>query len=311
MTEPSNKKLKMLNAAYVLSVLTITMTTVEYILKHMDEKAQESMLLECLADEEFDAAIAKDLLKHIGIPPTLLSSQINLGAAVAVEFLILNGAPLTADSNGWTPLHLAVSLNKCKIVDSLLDYGNDIINSVDNIGNNALSYGLLELEKKLDKNIIESLFDDGIDLHHRNQRGKSALDYLRDYFDPTDLPFITEMCDSKLLAELRTKLSNETILRVAIQQQLVEARTKLADEISKNTTIQQQLAETQSKLSEETCDKTNIQDRLTKIRAILSEVMRNKTCIQDIQDMHYVRDLNHREKYALDKRGGSNPTDSN
>jgi len=264
----SNKKLKMLNATYVLSVSIITMTAVEYILKRMDEKARDTLLFECLADNKLD--IAKELLNNgVKISPTLLSSQVKLGAKDTVEFLVHNDAPWIVDDHGRTPLLIAVSKNMDEIVKILLDHYFDL-KGVSNMGNNALSFGLMSLGSGLKTNIIKSLFDYGIDLHSKNSYGESALDYLMEYFEPNDLPFIPEMYKLKLikvqteLAEMRTKLSDEITNKATIQQQLLEAQTKLADERSKSATIQQQLAETQAILSEEIRNKTNIQDQLTK-----------------------------------------------
>jgi len=286
LAESSNKKLKMLNARHVLSVLTITMTATEYILTHMDNQAKETLLSQCLADNKFD--IAKNLLNFMKITPTLLNSQIKLGATTAVEFLIKEKAPWESDHNGWSPLHFAASENKCEIACLLLDYGFDI-NCLTGFGNNALSIGLFKLEKKLDKNMIKVLFDKGVDLHHKNKNGKSALDYLRDWFNPTDLPFIMEICDCKLSAELQKKLSNETTCRIAIQQQLTDAQTALSNEITDKSTIkqtlsdvitekfviQQQLTEARTALSNETTFRIAIQQQLTGAQIALSTEKEN------------------------------------
>jgi len=233
----------MLNARYVLSVSTTTMTTVEYIIKHMDKQAKETLLSQCLADNKFD--IAKNLLTHIEIPPTLLISQIKLGATAAVEFLIKEKAPWKVDGNGWTPLHLAVSKNKCEIACLLLDYVD--INCLTKFDNNALFVGLLELGNELDKNLIKVLFDKGVDLHHKNKQGESALDFLKKFFDPRDLPFIAEICNCELSAGLQTKLSNEITCRIATQQQLTEAQTALSAEKEKNAALEAKLARKKEK----------------------------------------------------------------
>jgi len=251
----------MLNATWALSVLTITMTTTmttaEYILKLMDEKAKDALLLQCLADNKFD--VAKDLLDHIDIPYTLLSSQIKLEAIAAVEFLILNNVPWIADECGRTPLHLAVSRNMHGTVKLLL-HSYRLVNDVSNAGNNALSFGLIESGRKLDTNIIRTLLNGGIDLHRKNMGGRSALDILRDWFSPTDLPFIPEMIDPKQVAELQTKLSNETTNRIAIQQQLTEAQAALSA--------------TQTELSAEKEKNAALEDKLDRVKKHLKSMPR-------------------------------------
>eukprot|EP01132_Coremiostelium_polycephalum_P002243 gene2243-2765_t len=102
---------------------------------------------------------------------TPLHLAIIQGLTLAVEALLKNGANVNAiNKDGSTPI-MMVSLNgEEKIVDLLLEYGADV-NSSNKKGNTALHYATLRGHKK----VVDKLLEAGSDVNAVNQDGATSL----------------------------------------------------------------------------------------------------------------------------------------
>jgi ankyrin repeat protein len=90
-----------------------------------------------------------------------------------VEFLVGNGADVSANKHGYTPLHVACSYGRLEVVKFLVDNGADI-SAVDFYRNtplhHACMYGHLE--------VIKFMVDNGVDISSINVDGNTTLQLL-------------------------------------------------------------------------------------------------------------------------------------
>lgn len=91
-----------------------------------------------------------------------------------VDALIEGGVPLDhQDDNGQTALQYAIARSESAIAHRLLAMGANP-NITDKYGNNALWTAVMN--PRPDTNLAKTLFEYGVDPHHRNNAGRSAAD---------------------------------------------------------------------------------------------------------------------------------------
>jgi len=104
-----------------------------------------------------------------------------------IELLLAKGIDIDASAaDGTTPLMLAVKERKDEVVATLLDNGADV-NLADHKGNTALIFAVLAPCSCCPHpsfhtvNRTKVLLSSGAHLYHKNNEGKTALDYLAPY----------------------------------------------------------------------------------------------------------------------------------